>query len=516
MKSQSLRRSTLWIFCLTALSRLLGFVRTIALATLFGTEMQTDAWVMASALPNLLFGSVNQAITVSTVPAVTAAEAQESRAQFQQFLNQVWTLILLIAVAMTLVGEGLAPEIVSLVAPGFHGAERHLTIVMTRIMIPAIVFWGASGLLTGILQSRENYFGMTLSPLMLNVVQIFGILVLGHWFHIVGAAWGFTLAVASQLLVLWPLLRRHGLSLRLTRRFDHPRLRPLLKLMGPYFVVSSAGNIELLTDRMLASAMPTGSISAMNYAFTVSQVPLGLIITPLITPIFTRLAQHHAHQHREAFRALAIQGVRWVLLLALPVSLVLFVLNVPILRGVFEHGAFNRTSLWLTSHIFLYAILALPAVSLTTYLQQVSYATQNTSRPARYSLIGVLTNIAGNLLLTRWLGVYGLVLATAIANWTNLALLLKTYSLRWHLRRQRDFLTALALSGSAMALTLLGLSTLMNLNHVYGLGPLIVGVLFTAGTALLIYGSLLLALGVPEARQAGRYAIHVARRLAAG
>jgi putative peptidoglycan lipid II flippase len=165
--------------------------------------------------------------------------------------------------------------------------------------------------------------------------------------------------------------------------------------------------------------------------------------------------------------------------------------------------------------MFLYAILALPAVSLTTYLQQVLYAAENTARPARYSLIAVCTNIAGNLLLTRWLGVYGLVLATTLASWTNCALLLRTFAWRQQLRRQRDFLFALTLAGSAMALTLTGLSALMNLNHVYGLAPLILGVLFTALTALLIYGSLLLVLRVPEARQAGRLARHLVQRLAA-
>ncbi|PSR20838.1 MAG: hypothetical protein C7B45_13190 [Sulfobacillus acidophilus] len=237
--------------------------------------------------------------------------------------------------------------------------------------------------MTDILQSGENFFGLTLSPLVVNLVQIGGIIILGHYFSIYGVAWGFTAAIAAQLALLWPLLHYWGLRLRFTWYFHHPRLRVMLRLMGPYFLLSSAGNMELITDRMSAFSMAISSISAMNFAFTFSAAPLGLIIAPIITPIFTRLALRHSFGNRDRFRSLSMRGLRWVLLLALPLSLVLFILNVPILRTVYERGHFNAQSLTLTSHLFVYAILALPANSLSSYLQQMSFATKNTRRPAQ-------------------------------------------------------------------------------------------------------------------------------------
>ncbi len=512
--SQRLRRSTLWIFALTLVSRISGFFRTSILAAAFGTSMNTDAWVMASALPSLLFGSVNQAVVVSTVPAMTDARANEGDAELQRFISQVWTMLILGALVMTLLGEVFAPQIIGFLAQGFHGAERERAIVMTRIMIPSIVFWSSSGFLTGILQAGENFFGLTLAPLVVNIVQIFGILVLSRLFHphIDGVAVGFTLSIAMQLALLLPLLRRRGLTLRLTFRFDHPRVRSLLQLMGPYFVLSSASNIELITDRMLASSMAVGSISAMNFAFTVSQVPLGIIIAPVITPIFTRLARHHSASDREAFSGLAMRGLRWVLMLALPLSLILFILNVPILRFVYERGHFNRASLHLTSHLFVYAIVALPANALATYLQQISFATKNTRRPARYSLVGVGVNIAGNLILTRFMGVYGLVFATTIANWTNCILLTSSYNVRRHLGRQLRFVGSLTVAGSVMALMLVGFQWLLDLNHTRQALGIAGGVGLSGAAALAVFAGILLFFRVPEARQVRDYALRRLKR----
>lgn len=513
MPTRRLSRSTAAIFALTLLSRLTGFFRTMVLAVLFGTSMSADAWVMASALPNLLFGAANQAVTSTTVPIASKIQSDSSSNQYQSFINQVWTLLLLGSCTMVILGEVLAPIIISLLAPGFHGNERALTIRMTRIMIPSMIFWGASGFLSGILQSRENFYGMTLSPLVLNLVQILGIVLLSRWLGISGAAWGFTLAVASQLLLLIPLMRRQGFSPHFTHSFHHPQLRPMWQLMWPSMLVSSTSNIELITDRILASSMATGSISAMNFAYTMSMVPLGLVIAPLTTPIYTRLTRYYAERDRTRFGSMAIMGLRWILLIVVPVTLLLLVLNVPILRALYEHGRFTRSSLELTSHLLLCFLIALPAIAISTYLQQLYYARQDTKRPARYSLFAVMVNIIGNLTLTRYIGIYGLVLSSAIASWINVILLARTFHLRQHFETQSHFLTPLVLASGAMALALMGLSRLLHMNHLYGLPALISSTLMVTVLSLAVYISILWLSHVPEVLMVQRRLRKIAHKL---
>lgn len=516
MRRPRLSRSAALVFALTLVSRLSGFLRSLALASRFGTSMEADAWVMASALPNLLFGAANQAITVSTVPAVTDARTDGDTSDLERFLSQVWTLLIGAALAMAICGEGLAPLIVRGLAPGFHGREAAMTVTMTRIMIPSILFWTASGFLGGILQSEENFYGIALSPLVVNVVQIAGIVWLTRWLGIAGAAWGFTIAIAAQWALLMPLLHRRGLRLRFVFGFDHPRLKPLWRMMGPFFLVSSASNIELITDRILASTMAMGSIAAMNFAVTLSLVPLGLVISPVITPIFTRLAIHRANGDRVAFRALAVQGLRWVALLVVPIAVALAVLGTPIIRETYEHGRFGHHSLWLTAHLFVFAVLALPAASLTTYLQQLAYAAQNTKRPARFSLIAIGVNIVGNLTLTHVLGVYGLLLATAVANWTNCVLLLGSYRLGFHVRQEAHFLATLAGAGGAMALVVAGLGRLTRVATLSGEPVLFFAIVCIAGLGLVTYALVLFQQGNPEVHELKRRAIRVARRFAPG
>lgn len=513
MAAPRLSRSTIWIFSLTVISRISGFLRTAILAAAFGTGVKTDTFVMASAVPNLLFGSVYQGVSVATVPSMTDARAHETQEDLHRFINQMWTMLIGGALVMVLVGEIFAPEIIRFLAYGFHGHKRQMTVLMARIMIPSIVFWVSAGFLTGILQSGENFFGLTLSPLVVNVVQIFGILVLGHFFSINGVAWGFTLAIASQLMLLLPMLRRRKIRLQFTWPLNHPRVRAMLRLMGPYLLISSTASVEVIIDRMLASSMATGSISSMNFAFTVSQVPLGIIIAPVITPIYTRLAVFHADAARDSFRTLAMRGLRWVLMLTLPLSLVLFILNVPILRVIYERGHFNAASLHLTSHLFLYAILALPANALSSYLQQMSFATKNTRRPAQFNFVAVVINIAGNLILTRFMGVYGLVLATSVANWANALLLAWSFKVRRHIVGQFPFVVALTVAGTVMAATLVGLSSELNLNHAAGFFRIVGEVGGITVVAVAVYGGLLLAFRVPEAQQLRRAATRIVRRL---
>ncbi|MHB1953735.1 MAG: lipid II flippase MurJ, partial [Sulfobacillus sp.] len=178
-RSHSIGTSATIIFGATLISRISGFFREIVMAAYFGTSQATDAWLMASMLPNLLFSTVNAAISTTVVPILTQGDAQYSEPSVQRFLNELFTSIVVISLGLIVFGEILAPEIIHWVALGFHGPEIPLTIEMTRIMVPTIIFWGLSGIIVGILQEREQYFLPSLSPVAINLVRIVTIIVLG-------------------------------------------------------------------------------------------------------------------------------------------------------------------------------------------------------------------------------------------------------------------------------------------------------------------------------------------------
>lgn len=470
------------------------------MAAYFGTSAATDAWLMASVLPNLLFSTINGTISTTVVPLMTQADAHLSKKSVERFINELFTAIVVVSVLLIILGELLAPVIIRLVAPGFHGHQLTLTIEMTRIMVPTIMFWALGGMVVGILQEREDYFSPAVSPVAINAVRIATIIVLGHIFGIEGVAAGFTLAVFSQLLVTVPALRRHGIRLKWRWHFGHPLLRSMLTMSGPFFVTSSVGTVGVVVDRILASTLANGSIAALNYSYVLVQIPVGLLISSLATPIYTRLAQYHSDHNDAVFRSLAMKGFRLVVMTVVPITVWFVLLRVPILRLLYQHGVFSNRSTALTAGTLLYFAIGLPGFGLSFYLQKLFFAARDTKSPARFSVITIIFNIVGDIILVHLMNVNGLALATALASWVN-AFLLTVRALRPRANRDLDFghaFRTLVVAGLAMAASVYLLGRWLHLDAVHGILPLLGDLTATAVVSLAVYIVFLLIMRFPE------------------
>lgn len=502
-RQHSIGLSASLIFIATLLSRVSGFAREIVMAQFFGTSLATDAWLMASALPNLMFNSVNGAINVTVVPLMTEGDAEYSRRSLERFLNEAFTAVSILSFFLIAIGEIFAPFIIRIMAPGFDRdpAEVALTINMTRIMIPTIFFWGISGLMMGILQAREEFFSPALTPLVMNVVRVATIVFLGHMlFGIRGVAIGFLVAVAAQIAILIPRLKAMDIRLHFRWHFSHPLVRRMAVIAGPFFLTSSVGTVGILVDRILASSLAVGSIAALNYSYVLVQIPIGLVISSLAMPIYTRLAQHNSAHDMDTFRALSMQGFRLVLAMMVPITVWFIMLRVPILRLLYQHGAFNGRSTDLTSGTLLYFAVGLPGFAVTYYLQRLFFATQDTKSPARFSIITIIINIVGDLVLVHYMQADGLALATGGASWINAVLLTykalqPRYNSRLGLGRT---LSTLALAGLVMVGATALLYHLMHMSLLSGLVPLFFGLALAAIATGLVFGAMLYLFRFPD------------------
>ena len=502
-RRQSIGVSAGIIFIATLVSRLSGFVREIVMAAYFGTSAANDAWLMASVLPNLLFSTMNGAISVTVVPLMTQGDAQLSKRSVQNFINEVFTAIVILSAMLIIAGEVFAPEIMHLVAPGFHHQELALTISMTRIMVPTILFWGLSGLVVGILQEREEFFYPAVSPVAINIVRILTIITLGHFFGIKGVAIGFLISVVSQLAVTLPALGKSGLRLHFRWHFGHPLLRKMIRMSGPFFLTSSVGTIGVIVDRILASSLRTGSLAALNYSYVLVQIPVGLAISSLTTPIYTRLAQHQSQHDQVTYQKLAMRGFRLVVLLIVPITVWFMILSVPILRLIYQHGAFSNYSTRITAGTLLYWSVGLPGFGLSFYLQKLFFATQDTKNPARFSIITILFNIAGDLILVRFMQADGLALATALAAWLNTTLLtIRALNPRHNASLQfRPFALKMVLAGAVTSIAVYMARRVLDLDTVRGFIPLSLGLLAAVGASLAVYLFMLTLFRLPEIRE---------------
>lgn len=408
--------SSLILLTGSLISRVLGFIREMAMAAIFGTSSATDSWLMASILPNLLFNTLNASLTNVIVPILSGSK-EKSPGDTEGFIQEFFTIIVLASLLLTLLGEWWTGPIVHLLAPGFNNQQRAITASMTRIMLPTVLFWAISGLATGILQSRNIYAPTSAAPVIMNIVRISTILLFGWLWGIVGVAVGFSLSVASQWLYLLPALRREGFTLRFRRTFSNPWTKRSLVLSLPFLYGNAVGTAGIIVDRVLASSLPTGNIAALNYSLLLTQLPIGLVITAYVLPYFTKLSAHWNQGQDKDFKTLVAQGIKMTTLLITPFTLAFLFAPTLILQITLQHGAFNRASTALTSHILQYWAIGLPGAAWTFFLTRVLFAQQNTRATIWLSTITIGFNIALDLILIHPMGAAGLALATGLAGW---------------------------------------------------------------------------------------------------
>lgn len=417
------RLGTLVLFVGTLISRMLGFVREVAMATIFGTTVSTDTWLMASILPNLLFGTIYSALSNVIVP-VMSGRGIESVNDQETFAGEMLAACTAVALILTAGGEAFAPWAVRMLAPGFDLVKLSSTLLMTRIMIPTVVFWILSGLLMGILQSKDIYAPTSSAPVVMNIVRISTIVVLGRLFGIAGVALGFTLAVLTQLVYLMSVFGASGLRLRYRWSLSHPWTRQALRLSLPFFYASAAGTTGVVVDRILASYLPAGSIAALNYALVLSQLPNAIIVNAYVIPYFTRISAEWNVNRTTNFTHSLLPGLEIITILLFPITAVLIAEPDPLLHLLYQHGVFNALSTDVTARVLVCWAIGVPAAGWNLLLSRVLFARREAAVSVRLATTTIAFNIAMDLLLIHPLGASGLALGTSLAGWLRTILLL--------------------------------------------------------------------------------------------
>ena len=409
------RKNATTIGIATIVSRVLGYVREVLMASVFGTSLFTDAWLMASVLPNLLFGALYGAVSNLIVPLYLEAKEDSRRKSADQFLQEIFTLLTVLAVVMSIAAYFGTPLIVRGIAPGFHGLQYHLTVTMTRIMLPTFLFWLWAGLFSALLQSLNIYGPPAWAPVLLNIVRITFIILLGRIIGIEGVAWGFTVGVGLQLVILIRGISKCQLQLRFRWSMRHTSTKKFIRLSGPVIFTSLTGAMGVIVDRIFASSLPIGTIAALNYSFLLVQVPIGLLIAPLVTPTFTRLSQRAVKGDRDAWTKVLLRSTFLLTTVMFVITGFIFFTSTRIIRIVYQHGMFNSTSTALTSSILPYFAIGLIPMALNQLLLKALVSLQKTNSLVLLTIMATMTNITVDAILVHVMQGRGLALGTALA-----------------------------------------------------------------------------------------------------
>ena len=493
-------------------SRVLGLVREQVFAGLFGAGTAYDAFVVAFRIPNLLRDLFGEgALSAAFVTVFSEYDTNKGREATWQLASNVLVFIAVLLSLITLLGIFFAPSIVGLLAPDFSlvAGKIELTSLMTRIMFPFLVFVALSAVVMGILNTRGKFFIPALSSSFFNMGSIVGgtalALLLPRFGYpgIVGMAWGTLIGGSLQLAMQLPTLKKLGFHFKPQLNLKDPGLKKILRLMLPATIGLSATQINIFVNTNFASSCMEGSVSWLNYAFRMVQLPIGVFGVALSIAAMPVLAKQAAKKDFSGLRQTFSSSLVMVFSLAIPATVGLILLAQPIIRLIFEHGAFDPADTRHTAQALTCYAFGLFAYSAVKIMVPVFYALDDTKYPVIGSFLAVAANI---IMINLTIDVFSF---RAIALSTSCAMTMNFLFLGIVLYRKLTGFSLLYLGRGVIKIILAslvmaaGLSWLKTLLRPMLSGNILwqlIGVVLVIGASALLYIFVLHLLRLPEFR----------------
>ncbi len=412
----------------TFISRILGFIRDVVIANFLGTSFMADAFFVAFRIPNLLrrlFGEGS--LTASFIPVFTKYHIEKGKEEADKIASVSFTLLSIILFFITILGIDFSPVIVKMIAPGFEKFPEKflLTVKLNRIMFPYIFFISLVALSMGILNSLKHFFAPAIAPAFLNIAIISGAYI-SYVLKInivIGISWGVIAGGIIQLILQLIYVKRFKIKIVPNFNFNHPAIKEILLLMGPSVLGLAITQINIFIGTLLASFLPSGSVSYLYYADRLIQFPLGIFAVSIGSAVLPLLSEQHTKNNLEEMEKTFIFAMKLILLIALPATIGLIFAGKPIISFLFQRGVFDINAL---KNVYIAIIgysLGLWAYAGIRVLVPLFYAFKDTKTPVKVGFYALIINVFSSIVLMKFFLHFGLALATAISSSFNFILL---------------------------------------------------------------------------------------------
>ncbi len=440
----------------TLASRITGFARDMVIAYFFGAGAAADAFFVAFRIPNLLRRLFAEGtLTIAFVPVFTEVLAKKGKEEAFLLARSTFSLLALALLLTCALGITFSQQVVLIIAPGFGagGPSHALAVELTRWCFPYIFFISLTALAAGVLNSLNHFFAPAASPVLLNLAFIGCAAAFSRVTDppVLSLAYGVILGGAAQFLVQLPYLRARGVSLRPAWDIKNPYLGRILKLMGPAAFGAAVYQLTVLINTMLASWLPTGSVSYLYYADRLIEFPLGIFAIAVSTAILPSLSRQAANADHQALVQTMGYGLRLTMFINLPAMAGLLVLAQPLVELLFARGEFGPESSRATAQALMGYGVGLWAAAGVRSVLPAFYALKDTRTPVKVGFFCLLVNLAVSLALMKPLAHVGLALATSASGAVNMLALL------WLLRQRLGPLGARRIALSSLRVSLASL-----------------------------------------------------------
>lgn len=411
-------RSAGVIAAATLASRILGFIRDLVIARLFGVFIYAQAFVIAFKIPNLFRDLVGEgAANAAFVPVFSEYIAKGRKEEFWELANILMNVLLVVLSFITIIGIIFSPHIVKLIAPGFiaDSAKFSATVVLNRLIFPYILLIGLTAYAMGILNSLRHFALPAFGPCLLNISIIISAIAWGE--GVKGLATGVLAGGVLQLAVQLPVLYKKGFRFRFTWALDHPAVKKIGRLMVPRVFSSAVYQLNNFIDSIFGSLffiVGDGGVAALYFAYRLIQFPLGIFGNSLSQAILPELSFRAAESDHERLKGTLLSGLRSMIFVMVPASAGFMVLSKTVISSLFGGGRFNAYSIDLTSGALFFYSIGLCAFGANRILQCAYFAIKDTATPAKVAAGALCMSLVLNSVLMFPMKLNGLALATSL------------------------------------------------------------------------------------------------------
>jgi len=406
----------------SVLSRLLGLLRDRLLASNFGAGSVLDSYYAAFKIPDFIFNTLVLGALASAFIPVFIRLRKNSQPEAESYTQTMFNLVTGILAVCAVVAIIFAPQLVALIAPGFDPERLQLTISLTRVMLLATIFFGASNILASVLQAERKFFAYSLAPVLYNGGIIIGLYTLVPVMGTIGLAWGVVLGSALHFLVQVPAVRKLGFSWSKNFSLKVSGIKETLKLIGPRTIGLAASQLEQVITAGFATSLAVGSLAAFTLAVNLQSFPINVFGVSLAIAAFPVFSQALAVNNNGEFTAHFKDSVRRIVFFVLPLAVLFLVLRAQIVRVTLGSGVFDWGDTIRTADILGYLSLAMLADALVPLVARVFYALSDTRTPALVAVGTVVVNVI-LLIVFHPLGLAGIGLAYVFSRALSLSTL---------------------------------------------------------------------------------------------
>jgi putative peptidoglycan lipid II flippase len=398
------------------------------MASFFGTTAYADAFTIAFRLPNLFRSTFAEgALSAAFVPIFSKKLVAEGKTKALGFASNIFGILTISLVIMVGCLEVFMPYVITAIAPGFRADHEkfELTVFLTRITTPYLFFVSLVAFYSCILNSINKFFSLAFSPIILNITMIFGLYMFGkdHMDKVIVAGWTVFIGGFIQLIVIMrTVVNKEVFPMIKIPRLNDADIKRFFKNITPAFLSSSVSQLNLWIGTIIVTSL-SGAASIIYFADRIVQLPTSLVgvsIGMVILPALSKSTKSGEHEKANFWHNRAIEIS---LVLSLPCLVATCILAKPIVYILFQRGAFSEFDTLKTAPALLTLALGIPAYVINKIMVSNFFANEETKTPLKISIVCLLLNVAGSIVLIRYLDHVGITLATALTGWLNTLLL---------------------------------------------------------------------------------------------